>query len=54
MEKERLGKYVESNNKRLLNAMEGKGILGGRKNKKEVIEAKEMETSWRSYYYHSF
>ena len=43
METESLKKYLESRKERLLNSVEGEGILGGQKMKKELLEAKSME-----------
>ena len=43
METESLKKYLESRKERLLNSVEGEGILGGQKMKKELLESKSME-----------
>ena len=41
MTTESMKKYVESRNERLVNAVEGEGILGGGKIKKEVLEMRK-------------
>ena len=38
LETESLKKYVENNNKRLLKVVEGEGILGDGKTRKEILE----------------
>lgn len=43
---EDLKNYVETSNKRLLKAVEGKGILGDGKSKKEILE-KRRKISWK-------
>ena len=42
METESLKKYLKSRKERLLNSVEGEGILGGQKMKKELLEAKSI------------
>ena len=43
METESLKKYLKSRKERLLNSVEGEGILGGQKMKKKLLEAKSIE-----------
>ena len=40
IETKSLKKYAESSNERLLNTVEGEGILGGGRTKKEFLEAR--------------
>ena len=49
--KQSLKKYEECSNERLLNTVEGEGILGGGNMKKEILEARHknfLEKSLRS------
>ena len=48
METENLKKYVESSNQKLLNAVEGKGILALGKTKIEALEARSKNFTEKS------